>query len=202
MVYLSAIEIQAVAVMNNPDYIPERWHSTLLMWALMLLMYIVNVRAFGLLPMLEMVGLVFHVAFFVCIAVPFLVLAKKNTASFVFTTFVNEGGWSSNGVSWCVGLLTVVWPFVGKLCVCIVKSSFDATAGFDGAAHMSEETRDPTRSIPRVMIWTVIINAALAFAMLLVILFCIGDISAATNTPTGMRFGVVFVVGVAEHAHA
>ena len=119
MVYLSAIEIQAVAVLNNSDYVPERWHCTLLIWALMFLMYIVNIRGFGLLPFVEVVGGVFHVAFFICISVALLVLAEKNSARFVFTSFANEGGWSSNGVSWCVGLLTVVWPFVGKFGSCI-----------------------------------------------------------------------------------
>ena len=146
----------------------------------------VNTRAFGLLPFIEVACGIFHAAFFICIAVPLLVLAKKNTASFVFTTFINDGGWSSNGVSWCIGLLSVVYPFVGKHDLNTAVSNSKPLAGFDGSAHMSEEVRDPTRSIPKVMIWSVIINAIFAFAMLLVILFSVEDIAAATSTPTGI----------------
>lgn len=41
------------------------------------------------------------------------VMAPKNTPSFVFTEFVNSSGWSNDGVSWLVGLISAVYPFLG-----------------------------------------------------------------------------------------
>lgn len=40
-------------------------------------------------------------------------MAPKNSASFVFTEFVNSSGWESDGVSWLVGLISAVYPFLG-----------------------------------------------------------------------------------------
>ena len=44
-----------------------------------------------------------------------LALAPKSSASFVFTDIENNGGWSSDGVSWCVGLLTAAFGLTGEL---------------------------------------------------------------------------------------
>lgn len=50
---------------------------------------------------------------FVAIVIVLGVMAPKNTAKFVFEDFNNQSGWESNGVSWLVGLLSVVYPFLG-----------------------------------------------------------------------------------------
>lgn len=54
-----------------------------------------------------------HVGGFLGILIVLGVMAPKNTASFVFTEFVNSSGWESDGVSWLVGLLSAVYPFLG-----------------------------------------------------------------------------------------
>ena len=54
--------------------------------------------------------------------------------------------------------------------------------GFDGAVHMSEEVRNPAVVIPRILVHSVLINGGLAFALVLVLLFCIGNVDAALNT--------------------
>lgn len=61
-----------------------------------------------------MVGGICHVIFFFALIIPLILLAPRSTPDFVFTTFVNDSGWSSNGVSWCIGLLTVTYCFMGK----------------------------------------------------------------------------------------
>jgi hypothetical protein len=91
------------------------------------------------LPFIELLGGVAHVVFFIMILVALVVLSPRTSASFVFTQFVNGGGWQSDGVSWCIGLLTVVYCFVGK---CPVSAAFVRELifelGFDGAIHMSK----------------------------------------------------------------
>lgn len=58
-------------------------------------------------------------------------------------------------------------------------------SGFDGAIHMSEEVRNPAKVVPRILVQSIIINGTLAFSFILILLFCIGDLTAALNTPTG-----------------
>jgi choline transport protein len=79
------------------------------------LTFTVNVYGIQLLPAIQMMGGICHVVFFVALIVPLVLLAPRSTPDFVFTAFLNEGGWKSDGVSWCVGLLTVTFCFMGKL---------------------------------------------------------------------------------------
>jgi choline transport protein len=53
--------------------------------------------------------------------------------------------------------------------------------GFDGAVHMSEEVRKARHAVPRAMFWTVALNGVLAYGIILVLLFCLGDLDAAVN---------------------
>lgn len=50
---------------------------------------------------------------FLAILIVLLVMAPKNTSSFVFTEFTNSSGWQSDAASWLVGLISTVYPFLG-----------------------------------------------------------------------------------------
>ena len=112
--FLTALQIQGCAILANPNYDFQRWHSTLIMWAILLVVYVLNVQGIQWLPAVETFAGVLHIACWFLLAVPMLVLAKKQPASFVFTTFINSGGWKSDGISWSIGLLSVTWCVVGE----------------------------------------------------------------------------------------
>lgn len=38
-------------------------------------------------------------------------------------------------------------------------------------------------AVPQAMFWTIALNGVLAYAIVLVMLFCMGDINAALNSP-------------------
>ncbi|KAJ9503093.1 hypothetical protein H2202_001247 [Exophiala xenobiotica] len=80
----------------------------------------------------------------------------KQSASFVFADFVNDTGWKSDGVVFFLGLL----PGVG------------ATIGFDAATHMTEELPDAKRQVPRIIMYSVLINVLVGLPMTLVYSFC------------------------------
>jgi choline transport protein len=84
------------------------------MWAVLVINFGINVYAIKLLPMLQVFGGIAHVSFFVMLVVPLVLLSPRSTPDFVFTTVLSEGGWKSEGVSWCIGLLTVTYCFLGK----------------------------------------------------------------------------------------
>lgn len=57
---------------------------------------------------------------------------------------------------------------------------------------MSEEVRNSSTTIPKILMWTIVINGTMAFAFLLTILFCIGNVENALNSPTGYPIIEIF----------
>ena len=112
--FLTATQIQGLLVLNHPDYVFKRWHGTMLMWALMAVTWMVNVLGIRLLPLIELVGGLCHIAFFVALTIPLVLLSPRSTADFVFKQSLDMSGWNNGGISWCVGLLTVTFCFVGE----------------------------------------------------------------------------------------
>lgn len=65
--------------------------------------------------------------------------------------------------------------------------------GSDATVHMAEETRNASSVIPRAMMWSYVINGFMVFLMLVTYCFCLTDLAAATDSPTGYPFIAVFV---------
>ena len=178
-VFFSGTMIQGLLVLNYPDYVYQRWHGTLLMWAALLVCVFVNTVAARFLPKIEGVILILHTLGFFAILIPLLVLARKADASFVFKQFANEAGWSSNGLAWFVGLISSNLPFVG----------------YDGPCHMAEEVSNASTVVPWCMICTVLLNGALGFAICIAFSFSVGGpdgLEAALASPTYYDYMEVF----------
>ena len=112
--------IQGLVVLNKPSYNFQRWHGTLLAWAISAFCVGFNTVIAKRLPIVESGVLIIHVVGFLAIIISLWVLSPKVTATEALLTFSNEGGWSTKGLSAMIGLLTPV----GSLC------------GFDCAVHM------------------------------------------------------------------
>lgn len=82
-------------------------------WAVLVYAMVMNIWGSKALPHANLIAGVIHVTAFVAIVIVLGVMSKKNTASFVFTEFSNNSGWPSDGISWLVGLLSAVYPFLG-----------------------------------------------------------------------------------------
>lgn len=102
-------------MLNNPGYVPQQWHGTLIMWAIVIFSGLVNVYGIKIIPALQMLGGIMHITFFIAIVVPLVLLARRSTSAFVFTELVtSDEGWQSDGVAWCLGMLTVTYCFLGE----------------------------------------------------------------------------------------
>lgn len=95
-------------------YVPHNWHVTLLYWAVIAFCVFINVAAGWLLPKFEGALLTLHILGFFAILIPLLVLGPEGDAKEIFTTFLNMGGWKSQGLSFCVGIMGSVFAFVGE----------------------------------------------------------------------------------------
>ena len=112
--FLGGTMIQGLMVLNYPNYVFQRWHGTLLFYAIIALSLFVNTYLARLLPMIESAILIIHVIGFFCILIPLVYLAPHGSAASVFQQLNNGGGWSTNGLSFFVGLTTSMFAFIGK----------------------------------------------------------------------------------------
>lgn len=106
--------IQGLIILNYPDYVPYNWHGTLFAWAVIAVSMFVNIILAGLLPFLEGAILLLHVLGFVALLIALVYLSPHGNASDVFFRTINEGGWSTQGLSFCVGFIGNVATFVGE----------------------------------------------------------------------------------------
>lgn len=113
--YVAGTMIQGLFVLNIESYVPERWHGTLLYCAVISCSAGVNILGIRYFPHIETLAFILHISFLFIFLVPLVYLSPQSSSSFVFADFENSGGWSNNGISWCIGLLTSAWCFVGML---------------------------------------------------------------------------------------
>ncbi|KAH7362789.1 amino acid/polyamine transporter I [Plectosphaerella cucumerina] len=175
--FISGTQIQGLVVLNYPNYVPEPWHGTLLTVAVAAFSVLFNTVLARKLPLVEALVLIIHIFGFFGILVTLWVLSPRAEASAVFTEFSDGGGWGSLGGSALVGITAGILPLLGA----------------DAAVHMSEELRDAKRTLPRSMMMTTIINGALGWIMIITYCFCIGDLGAVIESPTGYPFMQVFL---------
>ncbi|KAL2057520.1 hypothetical protein ABVK25_001904 [Lepraria finkii] len=111
-IYVGTI-IQGLIILNYPDYESQKWQGTLLCWLVIAVAVFVNTVVSGLLPIIEGIILVFHVLGFVAVLILLVYLAPHGSVATVFQTSLNEGGWPTQGLSYCVGFIGNVATFVG-----------------------------------------------------------------------------------------
>jgi choline transport protein len=137
--YLSATSLQGLVINSQPSYSPERWHGTLIVFAVISLCFTVNTFLSKHLPRVEAVILFLHITLFIIVLA--ILTAKSPTKSSnhdVWALFLNEGGYESKGLSFFIGLITPVFAF----------------SCADGTVHMSEETRNASQVVPWAMMST------------------------------------------------
>lgn len=94
--FLAATQVQGLIVLNNPDYVFERWHGTLLTIAMVLFVFVFNTFLAKHLPLVEGLVLCLHLGGFVAILVPLWVLGPRGNSEQIWTEFSNGGGWPSS----------------------------------------------------------------------------------------------------------
>lgn len=174
--FLTGQQIEGLIILNNDSYTPHRWHTTLLVIAIVTFSQLFNTFFAHQLPIVEAVILILHIFGFFAILIPLWVMGQRGDAHDVFFTFTDGGGWGSTGLSCLVGLLSPIFSFIGP----------------DSATHMSEELRDASYTLPRAMIITTLVNGAMGFVMLVTFCMTLGNVDIILSTPTGQPFIQVF----------
>ncbi|KAF2112669.1 amino acid permease 2 [Lophiotrema nucula] len=167
--FLVGTLIQACATVMYPDYAPTNWQGTLMVIAVTIVVWVLNIWGANLMPLFQNIMLVVHVFGFLAVIIVFWVLNPRASAKVTFTHFTNDGGWSSMGLSLMVGQISAIYA-----CICS-----------DAAAHMSEEIKDAGKTVPRAMIGSYVVNGILGLIFLVSYMFMMTDVETALNDPTG-----------------
>ncbi|KAI1325661.1 putative GABA permease [Xylariaceae sp. FL0255] len=186
--FVTGTLIQGLILLTHPGYAEhmQNWHGTLLFWAVVLASYGINAAAGSLLAKFEGFILVLHILGFFAVVFPLALLSEHVTAKDVFDTWLNMGGWQTQGLSFNIGIIGSVFAFLGG----------------DGAIHMSEEIRNAAIVVPRSLMTGLAINGTLGFAIMIVTLFSIGDIDQALQENPQYPFMAIFQHAVGSTAGA
>ncbi|KAI8937661.1 hypothetical protein NX059_005363 [Plenodomus lindquistii] len=174
--FLTGTMAQALLVINDSGYEPVRWQGTLFVFAMVLVVYIMNIWGHDLWPRVQNSLMILHVLAFFAVISTLWCLAPHRSARAVFTEFSNDGGWSGIGLSVMIGQISAIYSALGS----------------DATAHMAEEVRDASRYVPISLFWSYFGNSLMAIIFLIVFLFAIPDVDAAINDESGYPFIYVF----------
>lgn len=117
--------VQALMLLNDESYVPQAWHTTLLMCAFVLPPVAANLWFKEILNPMETVGALGHGAFWIASMILLGVTGARSSNAFVWKNITNDvSGWTSPGISFGIGLLPIAFPITS----------------FDGVLHMSMST--------------------------------------------------------------
>jgi amino acid permease (GABA permease) len=148
----------------------------ILLYAVALFLHgLLNTFGVRLVALLNDVSVWWHLAgVAVIVGVLFLVPAHHQSASFVFTGFVNNTGIGLPVYVFLIGLLLAQYTFTG----------------YDASAHMTEETVDPGRTGPRGIVLSIVVSLVAGWLLLIGVTSAIGDYAkqAAAVVPPAQIF--------------
>ncbi|TKX25823.1 putative choline transport protein [Elsinoe australis] len=169
--------IFGIIALEHPDFVPQRWQQFLIYSAYNLFSFIVNAFLNSSLNIFNQFTIVWSTVGFIIICIVALSTAAPNfnSASTVFSLFINETGWP-DGVAWLLGLLQ------GGL----------ALTAFDSVAHMVEEIPNAAIEAPRIMVYAVAFGLFTGFVFLVSMLFVAGDLSTVATSPNGPLLQILY----------
>lgn len=119
----------------------------------------------------------YHVAGVAVLIGALVALAPKQDAAFLLTRFSSETPLYAYG--FLIGLLQAQWTFTG----------------YDASAHVSEETRDPTRNAPWGIFLSVAVSAVVGYVLLGAVTLAIQDLPTAAAAPNPFLYVLTHALG-------
>ncbi|MFJ8964657.1 amino acid permease [Lentzea sp. NPDC102401] len=153
-------------------------HTILIFGIVLVLHGLLNTFGVKLVSLLNDISVWWHIVGVLVIVGALVILPSEHqSASWVFTTFVNNTGWSSAFYVGMLGLLLAQYTFTG----------------YDASAHMTEETHDAARSGPRGIVMSIVVSLIAGWVLLVGITFAIRDYDGAIASSTGVPPAQIFI---------
>lgn len=160
--------IIAIVSMWHPNYEQQIWHVYLVYVGLIWLSVGVIIFGAAYLPYYNKAIFALSVATFAATTISLFVVARDHhaPASFILTDTNSVTGWSSYGLAFLLAVVNATFGFLGTDC----------------AAHLAEEIPNPSRNLPRCMIYPVLMGLGTALPFTGALLYSITDLSAILST--------------------
>ena len=167
------------AFLNLQWGVPTYHWVTILIFAGVLLLHgLLNQFGIRLVALLNDISVWWHiVGVLIIVGVLAIKPAHHQSASFVFTHFVNNTGWHGAFYVVLLGLLLAQYTFTG----------------YDASAHMTEETHDASRSGPRGIVMSIVVSLIAGWVLLIGVTFAIQHYTAEATSATGVPPAQIFI---------
>jgi amino acid permease (GABA permease) len=130
---------------------------------------LLNTFGVGLVALLNDISVWWHlIGVAIIFVVLFFVPAHHQSASFIFTNFVNNTGFGNSFYVFLIGLLLAQYTFTG----------------YDASAHMTEETHNAAIAGPRGIVWSIIVSLIAGWILLIGVTSAIQNYSAESTAVT------------------
>lgn len=106
--------INAMINLTDPTFTFTNWQYTVIMLGFVVLTIFLNTWGAPILPTLEIVSLVGHLAGWIVTTVALWVLCPRNDSVDVFTSFINNSGWSDMGASLILSQAVIIYCLMGS----------------------------------------------------------------------------------------
>lgn len=158
--------------------------TTFVAFVVILLLHgLLNAFGVNLVQMLSTVSAWWHLAgVAIIVAVLVLVPDHHQSASWVFTHFENNTGWTSSFYVFLMGLLMAQYTFTG----------------YDASAHVAEETRNAAVAAPKGIVNSVLVSLITGWVLLLSVTFAITSWTGARDSEIGLPPAQIFIDAVGE----
>jgi amino acid permease (GABA permease) len=175
----------ATAFLNLVWGYPADPSHTILVYAIVLFLHgLLNTFGVRLVALLNDVSVWWHlVGVVVIVAALAIIPAHHQSASFVFTHFVNNTGIDIPIYVFLIGLLLAQYTFTG----------------YDASAHMTEETQNAATAAPRGIVMSIVVSLVAGWVLLLGVTFAIQDYNAELASATGAPPAQIFIDAIGRN---
>lgn len=160
--------ILEVVLIWHPDYVPENWHRYLLYVLVNSLSAMLNIFGSSLLPLYNQLIFVLSVLTLTSTTFTLFIVARHNHASatFMFSDVSSVTGWPTAGFPFLLAVGNAVFGFLGTDC----------------GAHLCEEIPNPSKNVPRVIMYPLIVGTLTTLPFLSALLYSINDLERVFST--------------------
>lgn len=107
-------------------------------------------------------------------------------ASFIFADTTSQSGWPSQGFSFLLAIGNSVYGFLGSDC----------------GAHLCEEIPNPSKNVPKVILYPLVMGLLTAFPFAASLIYSISDPTAVLNSIAGLPLIEIYYQGTGSYAAA
>ncbi|RAK99910.1 putative choline transporter Hnm1 [Aspergillus ibericus CBS 121593] len=169
--------VQALYALYHPDLVIKTWQTFVIYQILNLLTAAVVLFGNKIIPALNKFSLFYLQLGWLVVLVTVVACAPTHQSSdFVFKTWINNTGWSSNGICFITGLVNPLYSL----------------GGLDGVTHITEEMPNPSRNAPLAIGITITIAFMTGLTYLIALMFSVQDYAALSTTNTGLPLAELF----------